>query len=151
MIWWKDCDDSGSVNNDTNYLLIITMGLLIHVQGHSWHTQMIFRLQLYSSLKSDWSGTWLLLPIDATYRGFYCVRGLRRVGTMVGWSQVEGRSHLTARVHTSHLSTFCQRSSCWVDSESSKSSWFLSSKRSSDSILNRMLLKTEALAYYTLG
>ena len=24
-------------------------------------------------LKSDWSGTWLLLPIDTTYHGFYCV------------------------------------------------------------------------------
>ena len=45
---------------------------------------MYFRLQLYSILKSDWSGTWLLLPIDTTYRGFYCVRGLRRVDTAVG-------------------------------------------------------------------
>ena len=42
-----------------------------------------FRLQLYSILKSDWSGTWFLLPIDATYRGFDCVRGLCCVGTEV--------------------------------------------------------------------
>ena len=31
------------------------------------------------------------------------------------YSQVEGRSHLTARMHASHLSTFCQRSS-WLSS-----------------------------------
>ena len=60
--------------------------------------QTSLRLQLYSILKSDWSGTWLLLPIDATSCGFYCVRGLHRLGTVVGWSQVEGRSHLTARM-----------------------------------------------------
>jgi len=30
-------------------------------------------MSLYSILKSDWSGTWLLLPIDITYCGFYCV------------------------------------------------------------------------------
>ena len=69
------------------------------------------RLQLYSILKSDWSGTWLLLPIDATYHGFYCVCGLRRLGTVVGWSQVEGRSHLTARMHASHFV-----SSSWLSS-----------------------------------
>ena len=40
---------------------------------------------------------------------------LRRVGTVVGWSQAEGRSHLTARIHASHLSAFCQRSS-WLSS-----------------------------------
>ena len=34
------------------------------------------KLQLYSIMKSDWSGTWLLLSIDATYHGFYCVRKL---------------------------------------------------------------------------
>jgi len=33
-------------------------------------------LQLYSIMESDWSGMWLLLPIDVTYRGFYCVRRL---------------------------------------------------------------------------
>ena len=28
------------------YLLIITMCLLIHVQGHTWHTQMVFRVSI---------------------------------------------------------------------------------------------------------
>jgi len=28
------------------YLLIITMCLLIHVQGHTWHTQMVFRASI---------------------------------------------------------------------------------------------------------
>ena len=60
------------------------------------------RLRLYSILKSDWSGTWLLLPIDAMYCGFYCVRGLRHVGTAVGWNQVEGQSHLTARTRVTN-------------------------------------------------
>jgi len=36
----------------------------------------LFRLQRYLILTSDWSGTWLLLPIDAMYRGFYCVHRL---------------------------------------------------------------------------
>ena len=49
------------------------------------------------------------------YRGFYCVCGLCRIGTMVGWSQVEGQSHLTAHMHVSHLSAFCQHSS-WLSS-----------------------------------
>ena len=43
-------------------------GVCVHVHA--------FRLQLYSILKSDLSGMWLLLPIDTTYHGFCCVRGL---------------------------------------------------------------------------
>ena len=62
------------------------------------HAILAFRLQLYSILKSDWSGTWLLLPMDAMYHGFYCVHGLCCIGTVVGWSQVEGGSHLTAHM-----------------------------------------------------
>ena len=38
-------------------------------------------ISAYLILKSDWSGTWLLLPIDAMCRGFYCVRRLHRLGT----------------------------------------------------------------------
>ena len=34
------------------------------------------RLHLYSILESELSGTWLLLLIDATYRGCYCVHRL---------------------------------------------------------------------------
>ena len=33
----------------------------------SYEYLLVFRLQLYSILKSDWSGMWLLLPIDTTY------------------------------------------------------------------------------------
>jgi len=49
----------------------------MHVMKYDYVTSCYskFRLQLYSILKSDWSGTWLLLPIDATYREFYYVYG----------------------------------------------------------------------------
>ena len=50
-------------NRDTQIVMIIqprTYRTLFYMLVHAY---VQFRLQLYSILKSDWSGAWLLLPI----------------------------------------------------------------------------------------
>ena len=124
-----------------------TSSLYIIAVQYQTYCQPDLRLQLYSILKYDWWGTWLLLPIDATYRGFYWATLCRHCGGP-DWAKLRGGAIwlLTRTRVTYPLSVSAHRG--WVVSEleSSKSPWFLLLKRSSDSILNRMLLKTEALA-----
>ena len=84
--WWTGSykDHAWAAQIRTNSCITLLKPLCPSQNATQIDSYMYFRLQLYSILKSDWSGTWRLLPIDTTYCGFYCVRGLRRVGTAVG-------------------------------------------------------------------